>query len=79
MSEGKTVFVNEEIYKKVVELLGYEPSNLVANKFLPEGNKAFIFDNKQFKTPFFKGNKPTFYFNTDNAIRPNYLIGREIQ
>lgn len=49
MSKDKTVFVNEETYKKVVEILGYEPSNLIANSFLPEGNSAYVVDNKQFK------------------------------
>jgi hypothetical protein len=55
MSENKTVFVSEENYKMIVEKLGYKPSNLVVNKFLPDTNHAIVVDNKQVKAPVFNG------------------------
>ena len=62
MSEEKTVLVDEETWKKIVEELGYEPSNLKVTKFIPKG-QAILIDTEKPKQPFFKGYKPTNYFN----------------
>lgn len=50
MSEEKTVFVSEETYKKIVEILGYAPPNLVITKFLPDDKQAIVVDNYNYGT-----------------------------
>lgn len=65
MDKEKTVIVDEETWNKIVEELGYEPENLKMTNYMPK-NQAVIIDNEKELTPFFKGYKPKFYFNTDN-------------
>jgi hypothetical protein len=61
LSEGKTIFVDEETWKKIVEELGYEPRNLVMHRYIPK-NQAIVVDDEKLNTPLFKGYKPNFYF-----------------
>ena len=48
MSSDKSIYVDEETYKIITEKLGYEPSNLFVNRFVPK-NQAIVVDNKAFE------------------------------
>ena len=47
MENEKSVFVDEDSYKKIVEELGYKPSNLFICRYLPDKHQAIIIDNEQ--------------------------------
>jgi hypothetical protein len=63
VGEEKTVFVDEETWRRVVQELGYEPENLKMSRFIPK-NQAILVDEESLKQPFFKGYKTTNFFNT---------------
>ena len=60
MTKRKIIYVSEELYKRIIEELGFVPSNLVVNKFLPDKNQAYVVDGK-----FFVGYEPTKFFNVN--------------
>lgn len=45
MSE-KTVFVDQETLERVVKELGYKPSNLTLNPFVPKNQAVIVADAK---------------------------------
>lgn len=44
---SKSVYVVEEMYIRIVEYLGYRPTNLFVNNYVPEDSAIILDDNKQ--------------------------------
>lgn len=58
--EDKTIFINKKTYEIIIEKLGFKPSNLEVNNYLPD-NQAILFNEKQLEEML----KPKYWYMTN--------------